>query len=503
MNYDIALYIETEKIAESKIAGAITIRRNEGESALMTFTLITSSGVQDINAYTGKNVKVDVIADAGVYRLFTGKVDYPILDLINKRITFECSNNRKELINDLDVSNIGTWSEHIFNDPEDSATELEQRLKTTPKTLDFDVYGNYSVNDINPKASPDFTLQGADVFYRNPSVSVVSSSEIINNITLNFGHRYTRLRHRERRFRIGPDRVCDVFTGQALWVNVKEALDSIDGTGWTIDRDSIGYEYMPPSHWVAYCTAIAPFLWLNLNDPHIYVLNVYYNAAIRFAQTIVEEQTITVKAPQSIAQYGEKDKEITHSIDIDFDASEWESNEIYKDKDDLSGDSNDWYEDADGTDKDYEDAVKTAISIARTEILRSHRKNVVDFETPLFPTVELKHTVKVDSTQVVATGKVTSIVHVLDVANRYGSTALQIAFSTATGSQSDDTVTAPTRPSVPVVGEAYNNVVIEIPTVDDDIITPPIDDLSRQTQTVTGTTTHNVEIPNSTLTVTF
>ncbi len=499
MNYDIALYIESELIDESLIAGLISVRRKEGESALMDFTLITASGVQDINQYTGKTVRLDVIADSGVYPLFYGKTDYPVIDLTNSRITFNCSNNRKELINDLDVSFIGNWSSAIFNETDTPSDELDQRLKTTAQTLDFDVLNNHTLNDINPKPSNDFTLQDDDVFYRKPSVSVVSSSEIVNNVSISFDYRYQRLRHRERQYQVGTATFCEVSTGVGEFMNVKKALDNVEYSAWNINPDSVGITPMPPYGWYT-CFPYASFIWYNLNDPQEWVLSVFYSASYRFAQTIVEEYTIDVIAPQSIDQYGEKDAVLTHSLDVDFDTSVWEKNETYQSPDDLIEDVNDYYHDENSG--EFDNAIKTALNIAKTDILRSHRKNTVNFETYLFPTIDLKHTLKVDTDKVVVSGKVTSIEHLISVPKHIGSTEIEISFSTAQGSQADDEITAPARADSSIVGEEYQEPLI-LDNTEVDIVAPAIDNLSRNTQTVQQTASYDVEIPNSVLTVTF
>ena len=328
---------------------------------------------------------------------------------------------------------------------------------------------------------------------------MVSISEIINNVSLSLKYRYPRLRQRNRQFQVGNATFCEVVNHIGEFINTKRALDNIDSSSWNVDQDSIGVNPMPPTNWYN-CPPTSGFIWYNINDPQEWVLSVFYTASYRFAQTIIEDYTIDIKAPKSIDQYGEKNAVMTHSIDIDYDVSEWEKNDIYKTTDGLIEDANDYYIDQDGD--DYESAIKTAINMAKTSILRSHRKNTVTFESFLFPTLDLKHTLKVDTDKVVAKGKVTSIEHLISVNKRFGSSTVEISFSTSQDSQTDDEVTAPTRATVDIVGEIYQEPVI-LESTEVDIVTPAIDDLSRNTQTGTATATYNVEIPNKTFTVTF
>lgn len=76
-----------------------------------------------------------------------------------------------------------------------------------------------------------------------------------------------------------------------------------------------------------------------------------------------------------------------------------------------------------------DEAVLCAKHQAKTEILAAHRKNYVEFKTPLNPLVERHHRVRLDTPVVQATGKVHQVVHELDTGTGSALTTIRLALS--------------------------------------------------------------------------
>ncbi|MCP3675340.1 MAG: hypothetical protein GY829_12820, partial [Gammaproteobacteria bacterium] len=131
------------------------------------------------------------------------------------------------------------------------------------------------------------------------------------------------MRHRERNFQIGNNTFCD-YTGQAgsLYTKKSDFLTYIDAMSWHLNESSVVFEDLPDSQLYTGCSG-ADFIWYKFNN--YYALNVVFSAATRFAQTITEEYTITVTAPQSISQYGLIEWEQSGGAEIEYDAAVWES----------------------------------------------------------------------------------------------------------------------------------------------------------------------------------
>ncbi len=170
----------------------------------------------------------------------------------------------------------------------------------------------------------------------------------------------------------------------------------------------------------------------------------------------------------------------------------------------MTQDTNDYYYDEDGT-SEFNDAIETELNIASTKIIKSHRDTQINFETDLRLDFNLTHTIELDTNILDAKGKVTSIYHSIYIDGKRGDTTTEINLSTIQGSQVSDSLTAPSRPSVSVVADSFNDPQIMVLDLYNtgDIITPDIEDISRGEQTATQTAAYNVGIQNDTFGVTF
>lgn len=535
--WDLVLSVGGRLIDASEITGLISITRNENGAALMDITLLPSDGVQDLSVWHGLAITLDVVRTSGVNRLYTGVVDIPEFDLVNGRVTLRCTDKRNEQINaqmEDELQYLGYWSDAIFDEPDDVADELAQRLTTTTKTVDFDAYGQYTIADFLPKATADFTLANAGIFRRNPRLQVASRGRLVNRINIEFEYRYVRLRHRERDFELNGASFCDV-----IWypdkkflsvVNVQSALDYFS---WPVDPDTIDFTYIPDAGWKT-CYGV-DFYWSpsshsatvryvrdedgniiydSFGNPRTEVVDevitdysqahataASWTASYRFAQDISEKINIQVDAPQSQNQYGVIEKTQRNGHEVEYDASTFEKNETYTDDTGLTTSSGDSYIDMTGDLFDYLSALNTAVAIAETEIAKAHRDNHVYIETPLWPEIDLKHTVETTASIIQAKGKVSQISHTINIGVREAYSKVRFSLSQATGSQSAETLTLP-LPSAALIG-GYDTDTLVMDAEDGQFTSPPIDDESRNRQEVETDLTYNVPVRDDDLTVTF
>jgi len=486
--------IDNAAVPDDQIHGAITITRRESEAAIMSVTLLPPVGIQDIDAWAGKAVTLDVDGT----RAYTGIIDTPVISLISKKITLECTDRRREIINAQDVSGVGYHSLSIFEEPDSVFEELEQRLQTTAKAVDIKSDGSYALTDINPKATADIVLNDSDVRRRTPSVSPISRGRLVNKITLTFDYRYIRLRHRERNFRIENYDVCDALLHPAVGATKEtEFLNYAASMGWLLNDTTVVFEDFPPSQW--YNCNGTEFGWVS---PPGYAIAIEYTAAKRFSQTLTEKTSITVQAPQSISQYGAIEQQLSNSHNVDYDQAGWEAFGEFAAPSGGTDDPNDYYIDQTGLIADYENAILTAINIASTKIIQSHRDTSIDFTTDLRLDFDLTKTIQLSISVVAAIGKIVDIVHSIDIANRFTSTDTIIKLSTAQGAQTTDPIVVPARPAAPVITEPYDNPYL-MHIADNQLITPDIDDLSRQEQIIESANTYNIEIQNDPFQVIF
>lgn len=496
----IILTVNSVVIDNSRIFGVIRIKRRENEASVMDVTLLESTGVQDLNYWHGKDVSLVV---DGV-TAFTGLIDYPNTDVVGRKIALVCSDNRREILNanvSGELSSIGHYSDAVFSGPDDVIDELEQRLQTVPSVAELKPDGVYAITDINPKGVADYTLTNADVYRRNPGVTPASRTRLTNQVDLDFEFRYTRLRHRERGFKIEDLSFCDILDLGVLGSFTKKTTmeNWANNLGWLLNDSSIVWEEMPAS-----TPSTAPPCTVDIAyvQDTSFATSMTFDAATRFAQTITEKFSITVNAPQSIAQYGLINWGQSNGYEAKYESNDWESFTEYAEPTGGTDDVNDYYIDKTGDISDFNNAVLTAINIAKTKIIKSHRDHRTDFEIELNLDLNLTHTIALNTDYITAKGKVTDIEHTLFLSKRYGVTKVEIAQSTAQGAQVSDAINVPVRPAAPVVADAFVDPLI-MPIADDDLITPAIDDLSRNEQVVTTAVTYNLEIQNDPYQVTF
>lgn len=571
-------YVYLDGVEIGCLHSIIRVTRSESGAALMEMTEIPQLGVQDIDSLAGKPITCDVQTADGMFRIFTGKVDVPSVDLIEKKITLSCTDNREELINSqlgAVVSTIGYWSPVIFSTPKDVYEQLEQRLTTVPVAVDFDPYGNYTITSKRAKATADFVLTGASptgVRYREPQVEYTSRAKLTNRITINFQYRFARLHHMEKHFSwTSPlaSNWCLFLQGGYTLASRAMIEQAVLSAGWPV-RGEINYTPVPQSGW--YCGGIAwstvslkgtslpkldssgnPITDANGNQVMetritggvdygpTFANGAQWDATTRWAQTVIEEYTLVVQAPQSIAQYGPVDAANQYSSEDTTDTSSWEKYEAYNNP--YNQEVNSYFIDTATSRSALNGAIVTAVNIAKTTILNLHRDTRVIVNRFLWPQIDLKHTVEIDASitnggALEARGKVFSIVHTLDCGSGEGITNVTLALSRAQGSAVDSGISIPViapdsvdygSPTI-VLGNHYgedptnhpewtgrignkfvpsnNPLLFNLSTRTNYpeqfiVDTSSVPDALRMDKTKTGSGTYTVAIPNDLLEITF
>lgn len=560
--WDGILTVGNRQIPTNEIAGDLVILRTEDSSALLTVTLRPQTGVQDITSFQGKDVTFDLIESGGSTRLYTGIVDIPEVDLIEESITLRCTTRRQELINSEYTNNtntVGFYSTSVFSDPRDTFQEIEQRLETIPSSLDFDAYNKAYLTAWQPKSTADYTLTASDLYRDKPEVFVTSRGRIINQVNITFSYRYDRNYNWQRRFQWESpikDTPCFLLSegySQTSRAMVQAAADS---TGWPLNG-SIDFEGPLPDGW--YLCDGGFTAWTNVNTQYATVgdtdengdaildengnqtytstrisatdfTNVFTNEAAwsatqRWAQTVSENYTVTVKAPQSITQYGIISRDEAHGVQSPFDSAVWEDYSAY-DNQQPAGDST-YFIDRDTNEDDFNEAWLVVINRAKTTILSGHRDNRVVFRRGVWAAIDLRHTVELNTGIIDAKGKVTSIEHRLNMATTEDVSTVEISLSKSTGSQSDSAIVLASRPSDTVnietgtirldnhfgeepqaqwsgmIGNKFIGLGKTEYPISFTVDAPAVEAEFRDERVLTASNTFNVEIPNDTLTITF
>jgi hypothetical protein len=472
-------------IPDNQICGIATIVRREGDVATLELELQPPAGAIDLFAYEGKTIVYDIIRSSSVSRLFTGKVNFPIVDLINKRIKLSCTDTRAEQIE----AQLGTFKNSIgtYSPPKQGETaltifqEVEERLTTVPYSLDFNAYGNYTYTPWAAKASADFVLGNSQVYYSEPKVTFASRHKLINTVEINLSYRYPRLHKKVAQYSwTYPYPICTFLIEEHSSCTKAMIEAAVQGTGWqllnTITYDppfSSGSYYCYVSYlgrnqymqWsttqsegtstavttknaagesVAVLDSIGQPTYkqsiTKLTDNSKLLCNgAYFKLQKKFAQTIIESYTLSVTAPQSVNQYGEVKEEFSVSVDTDYDTSLWENDQR------TSSGTASAYTDQESNSVDFQTRSVAAIQKARVKILSAHRDTFISFRTPGWEAIDLSHTVELTTTPVQGKGKVQQITHTIDHEEGEFSTYIELAISRISGSASDSAIIPPTR----------------------------------------------------------
>lgn len=485
------IVLGSRTLPTNEVCGVHRIVRREGTASTLTFEVQPQSGVLDLNEYEGASVTYDVLKGGIWYRVFTGRVDVPRISTLRTRIVLECTDDRELQINSQLFSfksNIGHYSSALQGDPASVAEEVDSRLRTVPYSLDFNGNGVFTYTAWAAKASPDFTLTDSDVYYEEPRVILSSRDKVTNQINLSFQYRYPRLHHREVSYVWNaPYTIADFLKSGHTQTSRALVEAAITAAGWPL-RGTVGYtDSLPDGSYNVNGTTVvwsntrtnyttvqatktnpvpgqAPIaLTQTLSDGTVipvmtaipestqdlsktFCWGAAWRATTRWAQTITEDYTLTIKAPQSISKYTTIALSRSIGIDTNYNTDVWENYKAYTNE--FPGQTTtSYFIDQEPNVADFQQASLVGISQAKTEILSAHRDTRVTFTRQGWPQIDLIHTVSLTTTPITCKGKVQQIEHILDVEEREFITNVELAISRAPGSQADSPVTAPTRPS--------------------------------------------------------
>lgn len=448
--------ITTDLVAKQNgLHGKMTISVNENQSRTATFTIIPPEASIDPQQFQGQQVIINMReASTGWYKVFTGWVDVPEIDFLQRKVTFICTDRRADRIIKLGseyVNSIGSYSEDVFGRAQDKADELDKRLETVPSTVDFDNYGNVKFTPWRSKTVADFTLGNSDVFYSNVNVRYTNRAKTINRINLTLNYNYERLHQQVVGFTWTEADYTPNSQGLQNWFNngkgsfagketIKAAasqgawkllnMSFVDlwpaqsvplGEGFGVWQPNQVYEetkgreqflgYLKDNNG-DFVTAGSPAKLVPIYEPvldangkqiqdvirrvitdtssHL-CIGASWTSARRFTQTVTEKYQVQITAPQLISKFGAIDSYDQVDITDEFDSSYWENSDV------VSLTNENFFIDKDTQRYRYLQAMQVMLNRARTNLLKVSRDVVVNFRTKfLKPQLDLYHTVEID-----------------------------------------------------------------------------------------------------------
>lgn len=568
-DYEPFVYIDNRRISQDLIHSTIEIIFQEDQAPQARVTLIPARGTQDIASYRGKSLKVNVRTSSGVQRIYTGTINEPDVQIIEQKIVLHSSLDIEQEIENLSdsfINTVGTYNNFVFSKPRTKKQELTDRVSTVAKTIDWDRYGKIQINNIAAKATQDYTLTSSQVRREDIDYKLSSRQRYINKINIKASYTYQRLHHYEISFNAnsGISTFCDFATNGYTPMRRDLVTQAAEGVGWVVRNMTFG-DFFDDGYYTCNggtigfittsCNVTASQNTGTTNDGNnqneavetsctstkgALCLSASWKGSTRFSQNITQDFTLSVECPQSIAEHGEKLREETFQLSDSYEGGGWEDYSVFSDsapdgfsKTGTSG-SNFWV-DTKSDFSNFNNSITILLNRAKAEMLKSHRDDVVTIKRDLWPEIQLKHTVRLNTNRVVCKGKVKSYRHIMNVNTGEAYTMLDVAMSRSTGSASDDSLKLPTvsitdyDPVYPVSSIFFNaNYGIDINEQENPsgyygnkidrsssagVLTnypvafvakvPEIPSNIRQTSTIPLSSSFDVSLPNDELTIIF
>lgn len=456
------------------VIDAVVVTAEEGTARTAVVKLSPPSGSIDPISWIGANVSVYYVSNSQSWKIFGGIVDDPVWEPEDGILTLNCSDNLQLAVESMENTAIaslvgGFWHESIFDKDSVGWDYAQERMSTVAASLDMDVNGLLRSTDWSAKSTPDFTFNNNSVIYKSVSVKFPQRSKITNKSVLDITYRFQRQYQRDVLDGWRYDRsFCDYFTSSTTLPEKDMIQSALEGTGWLIQW--INFEPLWGSayqlgHW-GWGPQDGPrcgFEYIWVNDAPNTVIGASWKISKRWTQSVDEKYRIEVIAPESIDGIGEVITRNSASYETEFEGSAWEEKQnglgylatatdseaksstsvgVSGDYGVLDGDedieTNIWGDSQKNldSDDDRENTILTAIAVERVKILNAHRDTDVSFDTPLFPLVDLKHTIRIDTPEVLAKGKVGAFTHTIDILRGQAITNITLVISRKHGTAS-------------------------------------------------------------------
>lgn len=575
----------------SRLTGSVIVEANEGQARIAEFSLLPSSGSISPSLYLGRAVQIDYAVQqadgSALYptRLFTGIIEAFDYDPVTRLTQLRCTDDLQARVTRLTSTQIDTlvagyWSAALLPPDYDNWEYAQYRLSTRSAALDSDAYSMLRVTDWAAKTTADYEFDESLVEEASLQVEWAQRTDLRNKITLTFEHRFNRLKVRVIRlvYRY-PFSLLEILQNLYTIPTTSMFEEAIQSTGWELIGEPL-YEYPPKGPVVVDVGGGGTFVWVCSDQdlaatttiggktvPNIgwvfgddsvqkrLFFQALANIKRRYAQQITESYTLTVSHAGSIASFGEQTEDEKANLDVKFDSGNWESwrPPAKRSGGEATGTPQepvpvitapalgesylDYMPDAE-TDRTAASAVMQAlIARAQSRIRATHRLNSARFVVPLDPTLDLTHTVLLDTTNVTAKGKVRKVVFRMDMDSGKAVSEIDVAISSTAGDEGTDAAaSAPDYPDpwTATIAEPTVNLATHVgndgadtPAIDDTmtgyftnvggtisraadgvkypiqftIDAPEIPTVDREHTTVTATAAYSTKIPNDTFTV--
>ncbi len=457
----------------SNLTDSLRVEAEEGAAKIAEFTLVPFSGQISVTKWLGKQVLIYFQAFKAEQKypsewiIFQGVIDEPVYDPTSRLTKFICTDQLQEKVSSLSTDDIsellnGYWSPLVSDTTDDNWQYAQDLLSSVPSSLELDRYHELKVTPWRAKQVPDLVFNEDNIFYQSIEVQLANRREIHNIMNLSAQYRFPRLKQREIIYEYQyPYSFCGQSHRNSTLPNVDMISQAVEGTGWHL-QDDIHYVHQRGSGWVSCGGVVFGYLISEELRKHL-VRDAYFRLSKRYVQSITEQLELIVESKNSIKQFGEipmRDS-LTYSSQVNID--KFTQTERYEPPLDGStlDEAGDYVFDADAR-NELNLAIITKLNQAKTSIQKSHRNNLVSFKASMSPFIERDHTIRLDTANVTAQGKVRHIIHECDF--NLGKCETSVTFSISRTDNDEPRVAqalvAPDKISNPVNGDLIIRTIL-------------------------------------------
>lgn len=430
----------------SRIIGSIDVDAEEGVARTSKFSIVPNAGTIELDSWVGAPVFINyqILENSVVtwaQRIFTGIVDDADYDNIKNTVTFTCTDDLQVSVENLTNTQIDTltpgsyFAKRLSDENIVGWEYLVERMKTIEGAVDLDVYRNFRLTSWGAKATEDKEYTESGILFESARSRPALSKDLLNEINIEFSYRYQRLKERQVSGSwTFPDTFCEYLNGSRTLPNVPMIRDALEGSGWTIKSfsntelpDTGSFNCPGLVYWV-----ISPQLQGFLS------FGASWTVFKRFSQTITEKYQIKIKAPISSVATGTRPETRQAGFTAQYETGPFESstetdNPKITGGSPQDGNAGDYYADQVGETEyaraDSDNCLEVLIRSAVKDIRASHRKNLVSWDVPFDPDLDVSGTYKLTTVQLTAKGKAKRITHSLNLESGECVSTIQVAVS--------------------------------------------------------------------------
>lgn len=436
------------------LVGPVNVDAEEGSARLARFGIRPAAGVINPLAWVGQTVTIDLVRIIGGVevpcRLFTGVVDMPAFDPVDRLVEFECRDDLQNVVARLTKAQIdaltgSAYSRGAMGTLDEHWDYAKALMETRQASLDASPHGAPRVTAWSGLGIWR-TFTDDDVFVVDP-ITLPRRQDLTNQVEITYEYRYHRLRERQTNVTwsgtiIGVDALASGYQFPDL-----SALSSaFSALGWHVESSTYttAYRYVSVAKPTGAPDGADSDWWVDNGGGGVES----YGATLRqrHAQPVTETYTLTVSSPMSITNNGTLSKPLRGALSSAWSPSEWESD--ITQAPDVSGGDQDYSPDALRAESDA--AIAALLAMAKTRIQATHRRTRQRFSLPCMPEIDLDLALGLDHPAVSCEGKVARVEHVLDPDAGEATTWATLALSgvAAGGVLTPDDLDPPAAPDV-------------------------------------------------------